>query len=131
MAAVYELKIAERDVDRLGHVNNAAYLALFEEARWDLITRNGYGFDTIQRTRRGPVVLSVEMEWKREVRARDQVRIETRCLEYKGRTGLLEQVMLTPEGKPACRAVFKFALFDLDRRRIVSPTPEWRHAVGL
>ena len=30
----YKVKIRESHLDTLGHVNNAVYLVLFEEARW-------------------------------------------------------------------------------------------------
>ena len=35
---IYHTQIKEKDLDTLGHVNNAKYLELFEEARWDFIT---------------------------------------------------------------------------------------------
>ena len=34
----YEKTILEQHLDTFGHVNNAAYLVLYEEARWDFIT---------------------------------------------------------------------------------------------
>ncbi len=39
----YQLLIHEGHLDSFGHVNNATYLNLFEEARWDWITARGYG----------------------------------------------------------------------------------------
>ena len=39
----YQLVIREQHLDTFGHVNNAKYLEILEEARWDLITGNGYG----------------------------------------------------------------------------------------
>ncbi len=41
--ASYDVLILESHLDTFGHVNNAAYLTLFEESRWDFITKNGYG----------------------------------------------------------------------------------------
>ena len=58
----YELLIHEAHLDTFGHVNNAKYLEVLEEARWDFITRNGYGLDEVVRVmetnkiRRVPVV---------------------------------------------------------------------------
>ena len=34
----YALVIREQHLDTFGHVNNAKYLEILEEARWDLIT---------------------------------------------------------------------------------------------
>lgn len=39
----YPVVIREDQLDTFGHVNNAAHLDILEEARWDIITRNGYG----------------------------------------------------------------------------------------
>ena len=69
----YELLIHEQHLDTFGHVNNAAYLQILEEARWDLITRNGYGLDEVHRRRIGPVVLDVELRFRRELRNRQRV----------------------------------------------------------
>jgi len=43
----YEVQIKEMHLDSFGHVNNAAYVMLYEEARWDFITRNGFGLDYV------------------------------------------------------------------------------------
>ena len=45
----YPLLIVERHLDTFGHVNNATYLELFEEARWDWLQQNGYGLDEIRK----------------------------------------------------------------------------------
>ena len=37
----YEMLIKEKHLDTFGHVNNATYFELLEEARWDFITNNG------------------------------------------------------------------------------------------
>ena len=56
---LYDLVIHERHLDTFGHVNNATYLDLLEEARWDLITRNGFGLDEIKRLQLGPTILEI------------------------------------------------------------------------
>ena len=44
MAKVFEksIVISEAHLDSFGHLNNARYLELFEQARWDLITEGGF-----------------------------------------------------------------------------------------
>lgn len=126
----YPLTILERHLDVFGHVNNAAYLELFEEARWDLITRGGFGLKEIRERQIGPVVLAADLRFQREAVDRDRVAIRTRCLEYRGKVGRLEQVMVRADGLPACTALFTFGLFDLRSRRLLRPTPEWLKAVG-
>jgi Acyl-ACP thioesterase len=43
----YDLLIRGHHLDTFGHVNNAKYLQILEEARWDVITRNGYSLDEV------------------------------------------------------------------------------------
>lgn len=127
----YPVLIRDEHLDAFGHVNNAVYLALFEEARWDLITRGGYGMDKIRETGLGPVVLEATLRFQREVTGGAKVVIRSRSLEYRGRLGRMEQVMALADGAPACTAGFLFGLFDLTRRKLVKPTPEWLKAIGL
>lgn len=128
---VYEVTVLERHLDSLGHMNNGAYVQLFEEARWDLITAGGWGMDTVKRTGLSPVILDMQLRFRREILNRERVRIETKCLKYVGKVAKLEQVMKNAAGEAACEAVFSFALFNLKIRRLESPTPEWLRAVGL
>jgi thioesterase-3 len=127
----YPFVIREHHLDTFGHVNNAAYLDIFEEARWDLITRNGYGLDAVQRLRVGPTVLEVQIRFLREVRNRQRVTIRTWLESYSGKIGRLAQ-QLRDEADLLCTdSLFAIGLFDLATRRLVRPTPEWIAALGL
>ncbi len=130
LAHEYPLTILERHLDAFGHVNNAVYLEIFEEARWDLITKNGFGRDEIQKRQIGPVVLEAHLRFQRELRNRESVIIRSKCLDYRGKIARMEQVILQEDGKIACRAEFVFALFDLKERKLIAPPPEWLKALG-
>lgn len=127
----YELQIRESHLDTFGHVNNAVYLQLFEEARWDIITNRGYGLDTVLKTRVGPTILGVNMQFRKELKNRDRVIIKTTIPQHQGKITQLRQVMLNEKGEEACIADFTIALFDLNQRKLIPPTPEWRKALGL
>ena len=36
-----------------------------------------------------------------------------------------------PLARVACEAIVTFGLFDLERRKLIEPTPAWRYAIGL
>ncbi|HET9954883.1 MAG TPA: acyl-CoA thioesterase [Polyangiaceae bacterium] len=127
----YPVLIVERHLDTFGHVNNATYLELFEEARWDLIVANGYGIEKIRETRKGPTILEVRLEFKRELLNRQRIVIRTRIESYSGKVGTLVQVMQNDAGDLFCVGTFLIGLFDLDARKLILPTSEWRKAVGL
>ncbi len=127
----YRVLIREQHLDTLGHVNNVTYLELFEEARWDLITRNGYGLDEIFRRRVAPTILEVAVKFQREVRNRQAVVIKSWTDSYVGKIARFTQQMLDDQGRVCCEAGFVMGLFDLDARKLIAPTPDWLRAVGI
>lgn len=127
----YSVLIVESHLDTFGHVNNATYLVLFEEARWDLITSRGFGLKQIQETRLGPVILEAHVKFRREVTNRERLTIRTSLLSYTGKIGRLRQQALKEDGQLAADAEFVIALWDIDARKMVPPTPAWRVAVLL
>lgn len=121
--------IYETYLDTFGHMNNAMYLTLFEQARWDLITSNDYGIKKIQETGLGPIILQIDIRFLKELRIRDEVIIETRFISYKKKIGKMIQKMM--RGKEECTtAEITFGLFDMQERKLVLPTPEWLRAIG-
>ena len=127
----YPLVIREHHLDTFGHVNNAAYLDILEEARWDLITRNGYGLDEVHRLKVGPTVLALEIRFVREIRNRQRVNIRTWLESYSGKIGKLAQQVRDEKDELCTDALFTIGLFNMTTRRLVRPTSEWIVALGL
>lgn len=127
----YKIEIKESNVDSYGHLNNAAYLMLFEEARWEAITPRGYGFNEIHNLKQGPVILEVNLKFMKEIRLREEIRIVTKVIGYKGKIGQMIQQMVKKDGTIASEALFTFGLFDMKLRKLIEPTPEWKLALDL
>lgn len=127
----YKIEIKESNVDSYGHLNNAAYLMLFEEARWEAITPRGYGFSEIHNLKQGPVILEVNLKFMKEIRLREEIRIVTKVIGYKGKIGQMRQQMVKKDGTIASEALFTFGLFDMKLRKLIEPTPEWKLALDL
>ncbi|MBX3039669.1 MAG: acyl-CoA thioesterase [Bdellovibrionaceae bacterium] len=127
----YSVLIREFHVDSLGHVNNATYLALLEEARWEVITGNGYGFSEVQKHKKGPVILEVNLKFMKEIRLRETITIKTEMADYTGKIGHIKQTILKQDGSVSAEALFTFGFFDLQTRRLIEPTPEWLKAIGM
>jgi len=127
----YKLLIRENHLDTFGHVNNARYLDLFEEARWDLITRNGYGLAEVMRRRIGPTILEINLKFQRELRLRQAITIKSWVESYRKKVGRMMQQMWDAEGNLCCEALFVIGLFDLTARKLIAPTPEWMQAMGV
>jgi YbgC/YbaW family acyl-CoA thioester hydrolase len=128
---IYEVLIRESHLDSFGHMNNAAYLVLFEEARWDFITRNGYGLKQVQELQKGPVVLELTLKFRKEVTLRENIKITMESLSYQRKIGRFRQEMIKTDGTVAAELELTIGLFDLQTRRLIEPTVEWNKAIGL
>lgn len=126
----YPVVIKEEHLDTFFHVNNAAYFKLFEEARWDLMTNNGYGLNKIQQTGLGPTILKIQLSFLKELRLREAITIQTQMISYEKKIGQLSQKMLRGQ-EICCEALFVIGLFDLSKRKLVAPTSEWLSAIGI
>lgn len=126
----YPLLIKESHLDAFMHMNNATYLTILEEARWDLITNNGYGLEKILATGIGPTILEVKISFLKEIRLRDEVIIETKVISYEKKICIIEHRILRGNDV-CCTAELKVGLFSLAERKLIPPTPEWLHAIGV
>lgn len=129
--AEFKTMIRESHLDTFGHVNNAKYLEILEEARWDIITPHGFGVDDIRRKQMGPVILEIHLQFRRELRNREHITVRSWCKSHSGKITVLRQVILNEKGEEACSADFVFGLFDLNARKLIEPTPEWLRALGI
>lgn len=127
----YKLIIRESLLDIYGHVNNAAYITLFEEARWEFVTKRGCGINEILKSGVGPIILSLKTSFRKELRARDQVRISVEMLKFKHKVGLIRQKILKENGDLACEGEFEFGIFDGHKRKLIEPDKKWRYALGI
>ena len=127
----YPLTIKEHHLDSYGHVNNATYLAMFEEARWEAITGRGYGYEHVHETGLGPVVLEVNLKFLKELKLREKIIITLDVESYEGKIFKLRQKMIKKDGEIAADAVFTGAFFDLKNRKLIPPNADWLKAIGL
>lgn len=137
MQSDYKVLILENHLDTFGHVNNATYLSLFEQARWQRITERGFGLNEIIKKKMGPVILEINLKFLKEIRLRETIIITTQLVADKNleinsspnspppKIGLIKQQMIKENGDIACDALFTFGFFDLTTRKLITPPPEW------
>lgn len=127
----YEFQVLESHLDTFGHVNHATYLTLFEQARWDFVTKNGFGLAEVQARKNGPIILEVHVRYQKELRLREKVTIESKVQTHSGKIAKLTQRMVNESGDLACTADFSIGFFNMERRKLIHPTPEWLKAIGI
>lgn len=122
----YQKTIVETDLDFLGHVNHANYLRILEEARWDVITKKGFGFAHMQAKQYGPVILRVDIQYKREVGNRETITIHTDFQHtIIAKVMTLEQRITKEDGTVASVATITFGLMDFQTRKLIDPPQQW------
>lgn len=126
----YPLMIKEHHLDTFGHVNNATYLGLLEEARWELLTAHGFGLHHIQAQKMGPIVLECHIKFLKELTLRQTITIESQVLSYEKKVAVMRQDILNEAGEYCSRAKLTFGFFDLDARKLILPSEEWLLAIG-
>jgi acyl-CoA thioester hydrolase len=99
---VVDLEVRYRDLDPLGHVNNAVYLSYIEHARvpyFELLglARGAFGEGA------APVVARAEIDYLRPVFLGQRVRVGARIVRL-GRTSFTMAYLVAADGKPAARA---------------------------
>lgn len=127
----YEFIVNEELLDKYGHVNNANYLRLYEDARWAILQQSGLGEDQIRVTKAGPVILEVTVRFSHEIGAGQKVIIETRSRRKGSKLFYFDQVMRSEEGMVFSKATFTAALFDLVGRKMKNPDEKWIKAFGF
>ncbi len=127
---IYPILIREHHLDTFGHVNNATYLEILEEARWEFISSRGFDLKTIQKMGVGPTILEWNIKFLKELKLRQKIIIESETLSYEKKIGVLRQDIFNEEKQLCCQAQMTFGLFDLKERKLIQPTPEWLYAIG-
>ena len=122
--------IKESHLDTLGHVNNATYLTLFEEARWQYLNSKNYPLEVVMSEKKGPVILDLQLKFLHELKLRDQITITFEPVDIQPKIFKGLQKMLNAKGEVAAELTLTCAFFDLQTRRIIEPNAAWNHVLG-
>lgn len=126
----FSLLIKEHHLDTFSHVNNATYLELLEEARWEFLNAQGIHLKTILDTGIGPIVLECHIQFLKELRLRQLITIESQMLSFDKKIGVMQQNILDEQGAFCSQAKITFGLFDMNIRKLILPPPQWLLAIG-
>lgn len=99
-------RVLPHDLDINRHLNNGRYLQLIDVNRAEWLIRTGI-LDVVRRNRWKPILGSVAMNYRRELRLWDRARIETRLLGWDQRWTYLEHRVSTENGQAVAFGVAK------------------------
>lgn len=127
-----DVLICEKHLDTFGHVNNAVYLELYEQARWNFITEGGFGLEEVKKLQIGPIILELNLTFKAEITNRETITITSKFREMKNSlVMILDQQMVKSDGTVASQLKLHAGIMDLQKRKLIRPTPQWFRAIGL
>lgn len=127
----FQVLIKEYHLDTFGHVNNATYLQLLEEARWEFLNGQGFDLQTIHELKVGPIILECHIKFLKELVVRQQIIIESQVLSYEKKIGIMRQDIVDEQGSLCCQAQLTFGLFDMSTRKLILPSAPWLKAIGI
>ena len=126
----YSLIVREHNLDILGHLNNASYLQLFEEARWDFSNKGGFGLDWVLLNKKSPVVVKAEMSFRKEVLNREKLLIKSEFLGFQNSLiGSFKQKMIKENNKVASILSIDIGFMNLQERKLMNFPKKWVHMV--
>ncbi|MGQ0703138.1 MAG: alpha/beta fold hydrolase [Gemmatimonadales bacterium] len=116
-----ELVVYPDDCDAFGHVNQAAFVRVFERARWDLLAR-GPGMDVFTRRGSWPAVRKTVIDYLAPAFSRDQLVID-HAMVHMGRTSftMRQTARRADDGVLIATAEFVFVCIDRDGRPVALP----------
>jgi len=97
--------------DRFGHVNNARYLEFLEEGRWDYLDQNGLGDAFFREMNVFPVIVRIDISYRRAASSGDVLRVETSLSRVKSRKLIFTQRVLFESSDELCAEAGIVAVF--------------------
>lgn len=127
----YETSVTAEQIDVLGHLNNAAYLAIFEAARWAVLGQVSVSWDVFVSAGVSPVILDVALHFHREVMLGESLTVESKFVATSPKRFVVRQIMRGSDGNVRAAAEMQAAFFNVQARKIVDAPTELLRGLGL
>ena len=117
------LEVRFRDIDKLGHVNNAVYLSYFEQARVhfiDEVLENKVDWD-----KQGLILANTEVSFLSPILLKDKIQVETTCTKIGNKSFTLSYRIFTKEGNKATGSSV-LVCFDYTTKTSVAVPTAWK-----
>jgi acyl-CoA thioester hydrolase len=123
---VHEERVRFRDLDPMGHVNNAVFLTYLEQARVAFFSEMGAatGLEDMNM-----IVARVEIDFKAPVRLGQEVEVSVRVSRFGTKSFDLDYELRVDGGLVAVAKSVQVA-FDYSRREPVAVPAEWREKLS-
>lgn len=114
-----EFKIRTFHTDAFGHVNNARYLELLEEARWQYAESIGL-VDMLKKSHLGFIIMDLKIRFRAPVIEGDAIVVATKLVTLGSASGeVVQNVSKTGASSVATRCISHFILIDRSDNRSI------------
>lgn len=124
---VVEQKVAWRDLDSLGHVNNAVYSTYFETGRLEYVALLAEKVPTVM----GLILAEITVTFKSPAFLRETLRVGVRVAEIRNSSFIVEsQINEKETGRLVATSRAVIVHYDYTENRAKPVPPEWRKAIA-
>ena len=124
---VHRETVRFRDLDPMGHVNNAVFLTYIESARVAFLHHLGAA-QTLEEM--GIIVARVEIDFRAPVRLGDEVEVSVQASRFGEKSFDLDHELCV-DGKIVAEARTVLVTYDYSKRQAVPIPDEWREKLEL
>ncbi|MBU8907657.1 acyl-CoA thioesterase [Desertibacillus haloalkaliphilus] len=117
METITDIAVREEEIDQLGHVNNKVYVSYFESGRGQWFSKAGLSFDDMSEKKIGTVVVRLDINFKKEARLGEHLRVKTTPIKMGNRSFEFKQVILNESDEVITEAKVITVMFDLATRK--------------
>ncbi len=121
------VKVRWRDVDALGHVNNAVYFTYLEQARVDYLHDLGLATDDPQQV--GFILAQASCQFKSPIKLGERVTVYARVSELRNSSFSFDYRMTGADGRLVAVAQSVQVCYDYAHQKPVPIPDAWRQAV--
>jgi acyl-CoA thioester hydrolase len=112
------IEVRGYELDALGHVNHAVYHQYAEVGRTKAFAAAGVDWDALTERRTAPVLLTTTVNFRRELRAEDEVDVTCVAKFGDGKTFTLEQMITKADGTLSAEVYCVLGMMDLAARKL-------------
>lgn len=106
------------ELDALGHVNHAVYHQYAEVARMNGFRAAGCDWDGLTGRRAAPVLLSTTVNFRRELRANEEIEVTCEVKFGTGKTFNVDSIITKADGTVAAEVYCIVGVMDLEARKL-------------
>lgn len=114
---VFHTVVRSTEVDTIGHLNNAKYLEYMEWGRFDWIIQTGLSLPELQRRGILPVVVNINVNYRKELRMGDHVKVVSRPLQYGSKSFVVRHELYNAKDDLVCDADVTMVMIDAKERK--------------